>query len=177
MGVFFVGAMPWVQLFQDGTRTGWAALIQADWSPHGAGRLLTLRLGDRERAVGSNPELYEWLWEWYRQPVLEASGEPWRRQPFVPAEIELSLDLDAGLTARGGGIELEIAEPLDRQLIRREQYPLGEFRPTASWVRVSCARARIVVDGVPLPGEPQRTTDSSGPRSTAQLNVAEVWTT
>lgn len=177
MGVFFVGAMPWVQLFQDGNRTGWASLIQADWSPYGPGRLLTLRIDGRERAAGNNPELYEWLWEWYRRPVLAAAGEPRQRDPFVPAEVELELDLAAGLTARGGGIELAIAEPLDRQLIRREPYPLGELRPTASWVRVCCARARIVVDGEPLPGEVERSTDSYGPRSTAQINVAEVWTT
>lgn len=177
VGVLFVGAMPWVQLFRDEQRTGWASVIHADWTPHGPGRFLTLRRDGRCRIVGTNEPLADWLWQWYIQPSMTASGEPWQREPFESGEVDLEIDLTTGLTARGGGIEVEISEPIDRQLIRREEYPLGDFRPTASWVRVSCARARIMVDGQPLPGQPSRATDSYGPRSSAQINVAEVWTT
>jgi hypothetical protein len=177
VGVFFVGAMPWVQLFRDGERTGWASVIQADWSPHGPGRFITLRRGGRLRIAGDNQPLIDWLWDWYQEPVAAESGESWQREPFAHDDVEVSIDLDRGLLARGGGIEIEASEPFDRQLIHRSPYPLGDFKPTASWVRVCCARARIVVDGVPLEGEPVRGTDSMGPRSSAQINVAEVWTT
>lgn len=177
VSVFFVGVMPWVQLFQDGERTGWASVIQADWSPRGTGRFVTLRRDGRWRAVGTNQALLDWLWDWYIRPVMAESGEVWQREPFEPGEVELAIDLDRGLTARGGGIEIEMSEPIDRQLIRRERYPLGGFEPTASWVRISCAQARITVDGESVPGLPSRATDSYGPRSSAQINVAEVWTT
>jgi hypothetical protein len=177
VSVFFVGAMPWVQLFQDGERTGWASVVQADWSPQGTGRFVTLRRDGRWRVVGTNRALIDWLWDWYLRPAMEEAGEAWEREPFELGEVELAIDLDRGLTARGGGIEIELSEPIDRQLIRRERYPLGGFEPTASWVRVPCARARIVVDGEPIPGIPSRATDSAGPRSSAQINVAEVWTT
>jgi hypothetical protein len=175
--VFFVGTMPWVQLFQGGERTGWASVIQADWSPHGTGRFVTLRRDGRWRAVGTNQALLDWLWDWYLRPAMVESGEVWEREPFEPGEVALAIDLDKGLTARGGGIEIEMSDPIDRVLIRRERYPLGDLRPTCSWVRVSCATARVTVDGAPLPGEPSRATDSYGPRSSAQINVAEVWTT
>jgi hypothetical protein len=177
VSVFFVGAMPWVQLFQDGERTGWASVIQADWSPHGPGRFVTLRREGRWRAIGTNQALIDWLWEWYIQPAMTDAGQVWEREPFEPGEVELAIDLDRGLTARGGGVEIELSEPIDRQLIRRQPYPLGDFEPTASWVRVPCARACVTVDGRPLPGEPSRGTDSYGQRSSAQINVAEVWTT
>ena len=169
--------MPWVQLFQDGQRTGWVSVIEADWSPHGTGRFIALQRDGRWRTAGTNQALLDWLWDWYLHPAMVDAGEVWEREPFRRAEVDLTIDLDRGLTARGGGVEIELTEPIDRQLIRREQYPLGEFRPTCSWVRVPCARAWVTADGEPVPGLPSRGTDSYGPRSSAQINVAEVWTT
>lgn len=177
MSVFFVGMMPWVQLFQDGERTGWASVIKADWSPHGTGQFITLRRDGSWRVVGTNERLLDWLWDWYMEPAMVASSEASQREPFELGEVELAIDLDKGLTARGGGIEIEMSEPIDRHLVRRERYPLGDFQPTCSWVRVSCALARVMLDGEPIPGEPSRGTDSYGSKSSAQINVAEVWTT
>lgn len=54
MSVFFIGAMPWLQLFDNGVRTAWASVAQADWSPHETGRLITLRQCDRLRVISSN---------------------------------------------------------------------------------------------------------------------------
>ena len=66
---------------------------------------------------------------------------------------------------------------LERRLIRCEPYPLDDFFPTASWVRIACRHARVTVDGKPIPGAPNLSTDSFGRSSTAQINIAEVWTT
>lgn len=176
MSVLFVGAMPWVQLFQRGQRTGWASVVAADWTPHGPGRCIALRRADRWRVVGTNRAMFDWLCGWYLRPAMEDAGEPWRLDPFEHGDVELSIDLDSGLRAAGGGIEVEMSHPIDRQLIRRDRYPLGDFQPTASWVRVVCAGAGIVDGGEAVAGEPTRGSDSYGPRSTAQINVAEVWT-
>jgi hypothetical protein len=177
VGVFLVGAMPWVQLFRDGERTAWVSAVRIDWSPQGTGRFVNLLADGRWRVVGTNEKLLDWLADWYLRPAMTAAGVGWQQEPFRTGPVDIDIDLDTGLRASGGGVEIELTEPIDRQLIRREPYPLGDFQPTASWVRVSCARARVVVNGRKLPGEPQRGEDSYGPRSTAQINIAEVWTT
>jgi hypothetical protein len=175
-GVFFIGAMPWVRLFDGDRLTCWASVTQVDWSLGGAGRILMLRQEGRRRILGNNKELLHWLAQWIWHPATgEKPIEP--QIEFEQSEVALQIDPASGLRATAGDIQIEIASPIDRRLIRRERYPLGEFFPTASWVRVVCEQARVVVGGKVIPGSPNRSTDSFGQYSTAQINIAEVWTT
>lgn len=175
-GVFFIGVMPWVRLFDGERLTCWASVVQADWSLGGAGRILMLRQDGRRRFLGDNKELLHWLGQWILHP---ATGEkPIEAQvEFEQSEVALEIDPASGLRATAGDIQIEIASPIDRKLIRRERYPLGDFFPTASWVRIACEQARVVVGGIAMPGRPNRSKDSFGQYSTAQINIAEVWTT
>jgi hypothetical protein len=174
-GVFFIGAMPWVRLFEGDRETCWASVVQADWSLCGAGRLLILRRDGQRRTIGNNETLHHWLKEWLLQS--ESETLPVDADRYEPGDVELAIDPGARLRARANNIQIEMSEPLDRRLIHREPYPLGNFRPTASWVRIPCAQARVVIDGHPIPGRPNRSDDSFGMSSTAQINTAEVWTT
>lgn len=178
VGVFFIGAMPWVQLFDDdGDRTGWASAIRVDWSSCGSGRLMTLKRDGRVTFFGDNRELAAWLWEWYLSHSLPTVDDTIRSYTFEPAEVELDIDPARGLRAGADGLEIVIDTPLNRHLVRRAPYPLGEFEPTCSWVRICCEHGAITVDGRPVPGRPATGTDRFGVNTTAQLNVAEVWTT
>jgi hypothetical protein len=172
VGVFFIGAMPWVQLFDDDRLTGWVSVIQIDWSPLGSGRLVTIRRDRRLHMLGTSEELAAWLYEW----MFQYHGDGYQPQPFRHSDIEFVVDPATGMRASADGVLIEMSTPIDRQLARREHYRLGDFAPTASWVRISCANARVVLDGVPLPGAPKLSTDDLGRCSTAQLNIAEVWT-
>jgi hypothetical protein len=174
-GVFFIGLMPWVQLFEGDQQTCWASVVQADWSLHGQARLLILRRDGQRRTIGNNEALYHWLKQWLLRP--ESDAFPAAADRFEFGEVELEIDPGTGLRARAKNVHIEITDPLDRRLIRRERYPLGDFFPTASWVRIPCAQARVTVDGHSIPGRPNRSTDSYGASSTAQINIAEVWTT
>lgn len=165
--------MPWVQLFDGDRRTVWAGIVQADWSPHGTGRQVNIRHDDRLRIIGTNEALATWLYDWLIRPE---PGSP-TSFSFEPGDVDLAIDLESGLRAAANGVEIEITGPLDRQLVRREQYPLGDFRPTCSWVRIPCSGAAVTLDGEPVPGAPDRSTDAYGIKTTAQINVAEVWTT
>lgn len=173
--VFFIGAMPWVRLFNGEQLECWASMAWADWSPHGTGRVLVLRQGNQRRTLGDNEALATWLGQWLEPSANDDGAE--RSESFEQSVVEVDLDLDSGLCVTAGNIRIEMSEPIDRQLIHRSPYPLGDFHPTASWVRISCARAHILVDDEPMPGKPKVSTDAHGPLSTAQINVAEVWTT
>lgn len=175
-GVFFIGVMPWVRLFDGERLTCWASVAQADWSLGGAGRILMLRQEGRRRILGDSRELLDWLAQWIWHP---ATGEkPIDSQvELEQSEVALEINPASGLRARAGDIQIEITSPIDRKLIRRERYPLGDFFPTASWVRVVCEQAQVTVGGKAIPGRPNRSTDSFGQYSTAQINIAEVWTT
>jgi hypothetical protein len=174
-GVFFIGAMPWVRLFEDDRLTCWASVAWADWSPHGRGRVVVLRWGDRRRAVGDNESLATWLYEWLESASPDSRA--YKPDRFEKGNVEVDLNLDTGLRVRAGEISLEMGGVIDRQLIHRAPYRLGDFLPTASWVRMPCAHAHIELDGTPIAGKPKLSTDSVGSSSTAQINVAEVWTT
>jgi hypothetical protein len=172
MSVFFIGAMPWVQLYDDGRLCAWATVYQVDWSPHGSGSVLALRYRGQQQMFGTDGDLAAWLADWLRH---DTNG--YDMLPFRSCDVTLSIEPATGLRASAGGISVEMTLPLDRQLIRRDNYPLGDFAPTASWVRIACQEAAITVDGQLLPGAPLLSQDQFGPSSTAQLNIAEVWTT
>jgi hypothetical protein len=175
-GVFFIGAMPWVRLFDGQQLTCWASVIHADWSLHGPGRLIILRQNGRRRILGTNKGMLDWLEQWLLRPEGNEKSSA-ARDDFEQRDVELEINPEVGMKAAAGDIQVEINGALDRQLIRRERYPLGDFFPTASWVRIACMQARVIVDGKSIPGNPNLSTDSFGRFSTAQINIAEVWTT
>lgn len=181
MSVLWVGAAPGLRLFAGEELTAWVGLCQVDWSTHGAGANVTLWRGDQVRVLGTNPELDEWMIETFITPMFRSAaigGVSWRSLTYETANVEIMIDLETGVRARAGDVDMELADPLDRQLIYREAYDLEGTFYRASWVNVSCGRGGITVGGVAVPGLPRMWTDDQGrQRSTAQLAVAETWST
>jgi hypothetical protein len=98
-GVFFIGAMPWVRLFEDDRLTCWASVAWADWSPHGRGRVVVLRWGDRRRAVGDNESLATWLYEWLESASPDSRA--YKPDRFEKGNVEVDLNLDTAFEFAG----------------------------------------------------------------------------
>jgi hypothetical protein len=181
MGILWMGASHGLRLFENGRITAWGTVNQVDWSVRGSGLVLSLWQDDRVRVLSREPALATWLIETFiapmsRAPSQAADGVAWGPVELEAADVELTVDLDAGLRACAGEIVVELADPLDRQLVYRDPYEIEGERYRVSFVNVPCARGTISVGGTPLPGLPRRWTDESGRlRSTGQIAVAEVW--
>jgi hypothetical protein len=165
--IVFIGANPAVLLRDAGTATGFASLWFVDWSPHGAGRVLVLVHGGRVRVLGARPELGRWLVETFVRHFGEVRELTWGEPEYQIAEVEATLDLEAGVVVRAGDVGVEISHITGRQPFHQDGLTLGETTYELSNVSMPCERAWIEVGGERIPGEP----------SPAFLAVAEVWAT
>jgi hypothetical protein len=174
MSVVVVGANPAVLLTRNGEVTAFASLWQVDWSERGAGPALVLWHDGRVRLIGPRPELSTWLADTFVRHFGEVSGLPWVPE-VEEAGVDLRLSLDDGLTALAGTVTLQISEPLDRRSFHTDHLDLGGTAYRMSNVYVPCGSARLVVDGVPVPGRIALDRAGREPSSSAFLAVAEVW--
>jgi hypothetical protein len=179
MGVLWLGAAPGVRLFVGDETTAWVGIYQVDWSIRGAGSVFALWRDAHLRVLGTNADLSEWMIEAFMAPMNRSAalgGVAWSSVAYELAEMEVEIDLDTGARVRAGDVEMQLMEPLDRQLVHRDPYALDGSPHRMSFVNLPCARGRIAVAGVELPGLPRLWTDDQGRlRSTAQLAVAEAW--
>ncbi|MER7596770.1 hypothetical protein [Streptomyces hydrogenans] len=171
-----VGANPGLQLFDGaGSCTAYVSTWQVEWSTHGAGNAFVLWRPDGVRAVGEDPHLTLWLAEHFVRHFPELDGLPWSAPRFHRSAVQVRLDLASGLRAWGGGIDVSMAEVLDRRAFATDRFPLAGVDHSLSLVFGPCGRARARVDGRVQPGGISRGGTPNRPSSSAFLAAAEVW--
>ncbi|MFI6944145.1 hypothetical protein ACIBI4_33240 [Streptomyces sp. NPDC050418] len=171
-----VGANPGLQLFDaSGACTAYLSVWRVEWSTHGAGNALVLWRPDGVRAVGQDPHLTLWLADQFVRHFPELDGLAWSTPRFHRSAVQVRLDLDSGLQARGGGIDVHMAEVLDRRAFATDTFPLAGEDHSLSLVIGPCGQARARVDGRVLPGEITRGGTPDRPSSSAFVATAEVW--
>ncbi|MEV6330204.1 hypothetical protein [Streptomyces sp. NPDC051909] len=171
-----VGANPGLQLFdRSGSCTAYISIWQVEWSTHGSGNAIVLWRPDGVRAVGEDPRLALWLADHFVRHFPELDGLPWSAPRFQRSAVQVRLDLASGLQARGGGIEVRMAEVLDRRAFATDRFPLAGVDHSLSLVFGPCGRARARVDGRVQPGEISLGGTPDRPSSSAFLAAAEVW--
>ncbi|MFJ5708367.1 hypothetical protein [Streptomyces sp. NPDC093105] len=172
-----VGANPGLQLFDtSGSCTAYMSIWQVEWSTHGAGNAVVLWRPDGVRAVGEDPQLALWLADHFVRHFPELDGLPWSAPRFHRSEVLVRLDLASGLQARGGGIDVRMADVLDRRAFATDRFPLAAgVEHSLSLVFGPCGRARARVDGRIQPGEIRLGGTPDRPSSSAFLAAAEVW--
>lgn len=177
MSVRLVGANPGLRLHA-GAGTGrpvvFVSVWRVDWSSHGRGNALVLWHGDRTRVVSPVPELGEWLADEFTRHFPEVRGLPWPAPQVTAAPVAVEIDLAAGMRAVGADVEVEITDPMDRRLVRVDEFDLGGTPNVLSTVYIPCRSGTLRIAGDPVPGAPQ-VTASPRPSSTAFLADAEVW--
>ncbi|MFE6224219.1 hypothetical protein [Streptomyces sp. NPDC057854] len=171
-----VGANPGLQLFDgSGACTAFLSTWQVEWSTHGAGNALVLWRPDGVRVVGEDPHLALWLADHFVRHFPELDGLPWSAPRFHRSAVQVRLDLASGLRAWGGGVDVRMAEVLDRRAFATDGFPLAGVDHSLSLVFAPCGRARARVDGRVQPGEISRGGTPERPSSSAFLATAEVW--
>lgn len=185
MTVRLIGANPGLQLFAarddagdaagDGDQlTGYASVWRVDWSTHGAGTALVLWHEGRTRVLTGSPELGGWLAAEFTRHFPEVRGLPWPEPQLTVAPVQLEIDLAHGMRAGAADVEVEITDPLERRLVRVDDFDLGGTANQLSTVLIPCRAGSLRIGGAQVPGAPHVTTDPSI-SSTAFLADAEVW--
>lgn len=181
--VLVIGANPACLLRDaDGAPTAFASLWRVDWSPHGDGWALVLGAAGAEEALvlAEDVGLGGWLADVFNRHFGEHAGLPFGDPKPELATFDVSLDLRAGLRATVESarvaVEVEISEPLSRDVVEVADIALGEQTLDLFNVTFPCRHARVVVDGRALPGRPTVTGVPDEASSTAFLAVSEVWT-
>ncbi len=178
MTIRLVGANPGLRLHRDGgddePPVAFVSVWRVDWSAHGKGTAVVLWHAGHTRVVCARPELGRWLADGFTRHFPEVRGLPWPEPQVTEAPVDLELDLAAGMRARAADVEVEITEPLDRRLIRVDEFDLGGVTNQLSTVYVPCRSGMLQIGGRTVTGVP-RVTTSPRPSSTAFLADAEVW--
>jgi hypothetical protein len=172
--VRLIGANPFLTLYRDRQPVAYASVWRVDWSERGSGRALVYGDAARVRVFGPDPELGRWLATTFNRHLADVTaGLPWREPEVVAAHVDWSLDLNSGMRAAAGGVEVEVADPLDRQLTRNDAYDLGGESHVLSTVWMPCRTGSITIDGRRIEGSPLITQDPL--YSSAAIADAEVW--
>lgn len=176
MTVRLIGANPGLTLY-DGdsdSRVGYASVWRVDWSTHGTGTAIVTWHSGQTQVVTASPELGRWLAAEFTRHFPEVQGLPWPDPQVVTAPVALELDLAHGIRASGADVEVEITGPLDRRLVRVDEFDLGGVPNELSTVIIPCRSGSLRIAGTPVPGDPRVATT---PRvsSSAFLADAEVW--
>lgn len=177
MTVRLVGANPGLRLHAhegDERPVAFVSVWRVDWSAHGRGNALVLWQDGRTRVVSPDPELGGWLAAGFTRHFPEVRGLPWPPPAVTTAPVTVQIDLAAGMRAAGADIEVEISDPMDRRLVRMDDFDLGGTPNVLSTVYVPCRSGVLRIGGEPVAGVPQVTT-SPRASSTAFLADAEVW--
>jgi hypothetical protein len=164
MTIRFIGANPGITISQNGDRVAYASVWRADWSEQGTGRAIVLWHNGMTRVASTSSVLGDWLAGTFTRHFPEVAGLPWPDPKIIETEVALDLDLTAGMTAHGGGIEVAIGPPTDRRLFTTDAFDLGGALHELSTVFMPCGTGSITVDGIRIVGEPK-----------AFIADAEVW--
>ncbi len=173
--VILSGANPGVRLTDGDVVTAFASVWAVDWSIRGTGTALVLWHDDRVRAVGSDPDLAEWLAQYFVRHFPEVDGLPWPAPVVETAPVTVDLDLTTGLTARGAGIEVTMAEVLGRRTFTTDGFALAGVPHSLQLLLAPVADASVTVDGHRVPGQVTVGGTEHRPSSSAFLATAEVW--
>lgn len=163
MSVLLVGANPGLTVQRDGATVAFVSLWRVDWSPHGAGRAIVLWHEGRTAVVTAAPVLGRWLADTFTRHFPEVEGLPWPEPEVTEAPVAFELDLAAGCTVTGGGVEVALRGPAGHRLITVDAFQGQELN--LSTVYAKCAEGSLTVGGRTVRGT-----------AAGFLADAEVWT-
>ncbi|WP_206447749.1 hypothetical protein [Agrococcus sp. KRD186] len=169
------GANPAAQLLDGEETVALASVWRVDESPMGSGTALILWHADRVRVIGVDPALSSWLSGRFVRHFPRAEGLDWSQVEVRTEEVEIELDIETGLVARAGDIEVRIAEPIGQRDVSIDDFALDGVPHQLSLRLAACRQAMITVGGQLLGGEPRVDESGERPQSTAFLAVDEVW--
>ena len=169
------GANPAVQLFDGEETVALASVWRVDESPMGSGTALILWHAGRVRVIGVDPGLSSWLSGRFVRHLPEAEGLDWSQVEVRTEDVEVELDIETGLVARAGDIEVRIAEPIGQRDVSVDDFSLDGAEHHLSLRLAPCRQAMITVGGQLLAGEPRVDESGERPQSSAFLAVDEVW--
>jgi hypothetical protein len=165
MTIRFIGANPGITVLDGDQRVAFASVWRADWSEHGTGRAIVLWDNGVTRVATSNSVLGDWLTNEFTRHFPEVAGLSWPEPEVIVTDIELSLDLDRGMQASGGGITVQIGPPTGRRMITVDPFNLNGVRHRLSLVFMPSLSGSITVDDERIRGSSVK----------AFLADAEVW--
>ncbi|WP_157641539.1 hypothetical protein [Longispora albida] len=167
MSVRLAGANPAVVLFDGDRPVALASAWRVDWSERGAGRALVTWYQEKVSVFCTSRELGQWLVEDFVRHFPDLPGVVrWEAAEYVvDDDVQVVVDLERGLSARGGGVVVEIGPPVARRAVVIPEFALGPVTNRLQLVYAPSETASITVDGVRLGGEPRH----------AFLAEAEVW--
>ena len=173
-----VGANPAVTLIDGDEPVAFASLWRVDWSPRGSGTTIVLWYAGRVRVFGSDTEISRMVEADFTQYFPEVQDLAWSAPEFVAGPAVLRSSLSTGAVATAPGIEVEISGLMDRREFSTADFPLSPDRAAYGLrlVLAPASDARIIVDGVQLPGRPRTGGTVECPTSSAFVTDAEVWT-
>lgn len=177
MSVILVGNNPAAVLYQDGVALAGAAWWSVEWSIWGPGDVLLYVDAFGWRAAGLDNHLARILIEEFAQDLAEFAAFPAPENiQHMLAPVQGTQSLMTGVEVHGGGIELELADILDRRFVIRREFPVGSRKLGVSNVFAPCRTARIRIDGRAVSGQVIGLAECGGPSSSAYLAGCEVWT-
>lgn len=177
MSVLLVGANPGLLLHDAGERVAFVSVWRVDWSARGSGAALVLWHDGAVRLLAPDPDLSGWLAEAFTRHFPEVAGLPWPEPTYERADVEVRMNLETGMRATAGDVEVELSEVLDRRRAGTDAFDLDGVPHGLSLVYAPCARARLAIAGRPVVGQPEIGGTPERPSSSAFLAEAEVWST
>jgi hypothetical protein len=163
LSVLLVCANPGLTITRDGATVAFVSLWRVDWSVRGAGRAIVLWHEGRTAVVTESPVLGRWLAGTFTRHFPEVEGLPWPEPVLTEAPVAFELDLAAGGTVTGGGIEVELRGPAGHRLITVDAFQGQDLN--LSTVYAKCGHGALTIDGRPAAGT-----------AAGFLADAEVWT-
>lgn len=171
-----VGANPAVQLFDEaGDPTAYVSCWRVNWSTHGHGDAIVLWQPDGVAVYGTDRRLSLWLANHFVAHFPELDGQTWSTPRFHRRHVEIELDLDRGMRAQAGEVEVLISDILDLRAFSTDEFPLNGLDHSLSMVLGPCGSGTIRRRGHALPGRVQHSGTDDRPSSSAFITDAEVW--
>lgn len=167
MAIRLMGANPGLTLRSATGVTGYASAWRVDWSEQGKGTVLVVWHEDAVQVIGSDPQLGRWLATEFNQHFPEVDGLPWPDPSVTEAPVELHIDLDTGMTAKGGDVTIEITDAMrEPKPSHVPDFDLGGVPHMLTNVYRPFRAGRLTIGDVAVEG-----------KVTAFLADAEVWST
>lgn len=176
MTIRLIGSNPGLTLFVgDGeTPSAYASVWRVDWSEQGSGNAIVVWYDGRLRVVCPDQELGEWLAANFNRHFPEVRDLEWPEPEVTRSPVDYSSDLSRGITAEGADVVVSILDPIDRRLIRLDEFRLGPDINSVVTVIAPCRHGSITIGGSSVPGKP-RVSEGLPASSSAFLADAEVW--
>lgn len=182
MSVELIGSNPMATLKKDGRRSAIVSIWDVAWSARGSGRaVMAWAEGDPAvRLLASDRSLGRWLGETFTRHFPEFDGLPPIAEPiecrFTEWLIEPTQVRVQAVATDQQQITASIGDPVSIRPAHVRDFPLGEPGWTLTNLLTFCAGARIELDGEPIEGGPEVTSDDLRTSSTAFIAVHETWT-